>query len=126
MLGRVKTSRNALETSFRGQTRGSACVGSDLSYRNSMKFGIGFTQETAEVSSPLLVYIDLLALLYLLHAYTMCCVVTFFALYRILNRASRSAALPYPEHGCRRCVPANAGTHAEPLEIFFRSEIPGR
>ena len=77
--------------------RGSVCMGSDLSYRNMMKFGIGFTQKTAEVSNPLLVYIDLLALLYLLHAYTMCCVVTVFTLYRMLNRASRSAALPYPE-----------------------------
>ena len=55
MLGWVKTSRNALKTSLRGQTRGSVCVGSDLSYRNIMtKFGIGFTQETAEVRSPLL------------------------------------------------------------------------
>ena len=51
-----------------GQTRGSVCVGSDLSERNMMKLGIGFTQEKAEVSSPLLVYIDLLALLYILHA----------------------------------------------------------
>ena len=80
-----------------------------------MKFGIGFTQETAEVSSPLSVYTDLLAFLYLLHAYTvninMCCVVTVFTLHRILNRTSRSAALPYPEHGCRRI----AGTRAEPL-----------
>ena len=67
-----------------------------------MKFGIGFTQETAEVSSPLLDYIDLLTLLHLLHAYTMCRVVTVFTLYRISNRSSRSAALPYPEHGCRR------------------------
>ena len=36
-----------------------------------MKLGIGFTQETAqEVSSPLLlfVYIDLLALIFILHA----------------------------------------------------------
>ena len=32
----------------------------------------------------------------------MCCVVTVFILYRILNRTSRSAALPYPEHGCWR------------------------
>ena len=61
-----------------------------------MKLGIGFTQETAEVSSPLLVYIDLLALLYLLHAYTMCCVVTDFILHGILNRTSQSAALLYP------------------------------
>ena len=33
-----------------------------------MKLGIGFTEETAEVSSPLLVYIDLLAFLDILHA----------------------------------------------------------
>ena len=41
-----------------------------------MKLGIGFTQETEKrkkrqkevVNSPLLVYIDLLALLYVLHA----------------------------------------------------------
>ena len=32
----------------------------------------------------------------------MCCVVTVFTLYRILNQTSRSAALPYPEYGCRR------------------------
>ena len=33
-----------------------------------MKVGIGFTQETAEeASSPPLVYIDLLSLLYILH-----------------------------------------------------------
>ena len=68
MLGCVNTSRNALETSLRIQTRGSGCVGSDLSDRNMMKLGIGFTQETAEVSSPLFFYIDLLALLYILHA----------------------------------------------------------
>ena len=34
-----------------------------------MKLGIGFTQETAEASGPLLVYIDPLALLYILHAH---------------------------------------------------------
>ena len=78
-----------------------------------MKFGIGFTQETAEVTSPLLVYIGLLALLNLLHVYTLCCVVTVFTLYRILNRKSRSTALPYPEHGCRR-----SANHAEPLYIL--------
>ena len=94
-----QTSRNTLGTSLGGQPKGSVCVGSALSYRNfMMKFGIGFTQETAEeVSSPLLAYIDLLALPYLLQAYTMCCVVTVCSLYRILNRTSRSAALPYPE-----------------------------
>ena len=44
------------------------CVGSDLSDRNAiMKLGIGFTQETAEVSSALLVYIDFFAILYILH-----------------------------------------------------------
>ena len=32
----------------------------------------------------------------------MCCVVTVFTLYRIVNRTSRSAAMPYPEYGCRR------------------------
>ena len=31
MLGEIETSRNALETSLRGQTRGSVCVGSGLS-----------------------------------------------------------------------------------------------
>ena len=46
MLGRVEMSRNALETSLRGQTRGSVCVGSDLSDRNMYELGIGFTQET--------------------------------------------------------------------------------
>ena len=33
-----------------------------------MKLGIGFTRQTAQASGPLLVYIDLLALLYILHA----------------------------------------------------------
>ena len=42
-------------------------MGSDLSDRNMMKLGIGFTQETAEeVISPLIVFIDILALLYIL------------------------------------------------------------
>ena len=41
-------------------------MGSDLSDRNMMKLGIGFTKETAEeVRRPLLVYMDLLALLYI-------------------------------------------------------------
>ena len=39
----------------------------------------------------------------------MCCVVTVYTLYRVLNRTSRSAALPYPEHG----------THSEPLHIYL-------
>ena len=39
-----------------------------LERQNMMKLGIGFTREAAELSSPLLVYIDLLALLYILHA----------------------------------------------------------
>ena len=65
-------------------------MGSDLSYRSiMMKFGIGVTQETAQVSSPLLVYIDLLALLYLLHGYTMCCVVTIFTLSDIESNMSK-------------------------------------
>ena len=29
------------------------------------------------------------------------CVVTFFYSYQVLNRTIRSAALPYPKHGCR-------------------------
>ena len=96
-------------------------MGSDLSYRNIMlKFGIGFTQETAEVSSPFLVYIDLLALLYLLHACIMCCVVTVLALYRILNRTSRSAFLPYPEHGCRR-MPAPTRSLCTRVRILSRT-----
>ena len=40
------------------------------------------------------------------------CVWSRFLLYQVLNRIIRSAALPYPKHGCRRRV---AGTHAEPL-----------
>ena len=60
-----------------------------------MKCGIGFTQETAEVTSPLLDYIDVLALLYLLHAYTMCCVVTVFTLSDIeSNKSKCGPALP--------------------------------
>ena len=53
-------------------------MGSDLSDRNMMKLGIGFTLETAEVSSPLLVCIDLLTVFYILHAKTTCCLVTVF------------------------------------------------
>ena len=76
MLGWVETSTNTLEMSLRGQTRGSVCVGSDLSdrniydeARNRIHARNGETEETtAEVSSPLLVYINLLALLYVLHA----------------------------------------------------------
>ena len=73
------------------------------STNNVMTLGIVFTQETVEERS-LLVYIDLLALVYIIHVKTMCCVVTFFTLYRILNRTSPSAALhalPQLEHGCR-------------------------
>ena len=47
---------------------GSVCVSAELCDRNMIKLGIGFTQKTAEVSSPPLVYIDLLALLCILHA----------------------------------------------------------
>ena len=76
ILGWVEASRNALETSLRGQTRGSVRVGSDLSdrniydeARNRIHARNGETKETTEeVSSPLLVYIYLLALLYVLHA----------------------------------------------------------
>ena len=63
-----QTSRHTLEASLRGQIGGSVCVGSDSSERNRMKLGIGFTEETEESSSPLLVNIDLLALLVILHA----------------------------------------------------------
>ena len=71
MLGLVKTSINALEMSLRGQTRGPVCVGSiyPMKYyeaRNRIHARNGR-------SRPLLVCIDLLALLYILHAYTMCC-----------------------------------------------------
>ena len=46
-------------------------------------------------SSPLLVYIDLLALLCILHASTMCCVVTVFTLSNIESNKSKSCpALP--------------------------------
>ena len=44
------------------------CVGLGLSDLNMMELGIGFTQDTAAVSSPLLVYFDLVALLYILQA----------------------------------------------------------
>ena len=74
--GRVETSRNALETPYRGQTRWSVCVGSDLSdrniydeARNRIYARNGETEETTEVVSiPLLVYINLLPLFYVLHA----------------------------------------------------------
>ena len=46
---------------FRRQTKGSVGVCSDLSDRNLMKRGIGFTQKTV-ASSPLFVDIELLAL----------------------------------------------------------------
>ena len=100
------------QSSLRGQTRGSVCVGSDLSHRNVIKFGIGITQGTAEVSDPLLVYIDFLALLYLLHAYTMYCVVTVSTLSDIeSNTLKYCPALP----GAWVPANANADTHAEPL-----------
>ena len=76
MLGGVETSRNAHETSHRGQTRESVCVGSDSSdrniydeARNRIHARNRETEErTEEVSIPLLVYINLLAWLYVLHA----------------------------------------------------------
>ena len=91
-----------LETSLRGQTRGSVCVGSDLSDRNMMKLEIGFTQKTAAVVTVSLYrYLGIT-----LHStsvdYTLCG--NGFYSYRILNRTCRSAALPYPEHGCRRML----------------------
>ena len=62
--------------------------------RNRIHARNGEMEETTEqVSGPLLVYTNLLAFLYVLHAYTMWCVVTAFTLYQILNRTSRSAAL---------------------------------
>ena len=87
-------------------------MGSDLSHRNVIKFGIGITQGTAEVSDPLLVYIDFLALLYLLHAYTMYCAVTVSTLSDIeSNTLKYCPALP----GAWVPANANADTHAEPL-----------
>ena len=85
----------------------SVCVGLDISERNMMLARNRIHTRNGR-SSPLLVYIDILALVYILHALAMCCVVIIFTLYRILNRTSRSAALPCPalpcpEHGCRRC-----------------------
>ena len=71
-----KRKKNALETSLRGPTEGSVCVGSDLSdrniydeARNRIHARNGEPEETTEVvSSLLLVYINLLALLYVLHS----------------------------------------------------------
>ena len=76
MLGLVETSRNVLKTSLRAQNRVSVCVGLDLSDRNMYdeprnRFHArnGETEETTEkVRSPVLIYINLLALLYVLHA----------------------------------------------------------
>ena len=79
MLGWVETSRNALEMPFRGQTKGSVCVDSDVSNRNipgiwwssdsdSRKKRRNGEETTKVVSSPLFVCINLLALLYFLHA----------------------------------------------------------
>ena len=51
--------------------------------RNRIHARNGETEETTEVlilSSPLLVYINLVALLCVLHAQTTCCVVTVFTL----------------------------------------------
>ena len=93
-------------------------MGSDLSYRNIFEARNriharnGETEETTEVvsSSPLLVYINILALLYVLHAKTMCCVVKVFTLSNIESNKSKCCpALP------GAWVPAFAGTHAEPL-----------
>ena len=69
-------SRNVVETSLRGQTRGSVCVGPDLSdqniydeARNRIHAGNAETEETTKVvNSPLSAYINLLALLHVLHA----------------------------------------------------------
>ena len=71
-----KRKKNALETSLRGQTRGSACMDSDLSDRSIYDKAWSriharngeMKGTTEEVSSPLFVYINLLALLYVLHA----------------------------------------------------------
>ncbi len=69
--------RNALKT-FRHQTKESVGVLSDLSDRNLMKLGIGFTYVmngmSDVASSPLLlllVYVELLALPYMLYTWTM-------------------------------------------------------
>ena len=64
----------------------------------------------------MLVYIDLLALPYILQAQRMCCVVTVFTLYQISNNKSIESkccpALP------GAWVPANAGTRGEPLYCY--------
>ena len=77
-----------------------------------MKLGIGFTQERAEVSSPLLVYLDILASFYILHAYRFN-VLCGNGLNSLSNTESNTSkccpALP------GAWVPTNAGTEAEPL-----------
>ena len=75
-----------------------------------MQLGIGFRQETAEVSSPLLVYIDLLVLL---HSISVEYVLYGNVFYSISNNESNKSKCCLALPG--EWVPANAGTHAEPL-----------
>ena len=97
-------------------------MGSDLSdqniydeARNRIHARNGEREETTEeLSNPLLVYINILALLFVLHAYTMCCVVTVFSLSNIESNKSKCCPAL-----AGAWMPANAGTHAEPLYILL-------
>ena len=112
MLGWVETARIALETSLRGHIKGSVCVGSDLSDRNTydearnwITATNGETDQSTEViCSPLLVYINLLALLYVLHAWTIGCVETVWLYIEYLIEQVEVLLCP---------------THAEPLNHMY-------
>ena len=90
MLGWVETSRDAhSKRLFVARLEGQSAWAwvypieiYDKKTRNQIHARTGETEETTVrvVRSPLLVYIDLLALLYVLHAQTLCCVVKVFTL----------------------------------------------
>ena len=75
-------------------------VDSDLSDRNLMKCGIGFTQKMAEVSSPLSGYIDRLPLHYIPHVcgyYYELCGNGFYSLPNIESNKSKCCLALLPE-----------------------------
>ena len=118
----VKSSTSALETSFRGQTRVSVCMGSHLSHRNMTKAGIGFTQATAEMSSPLSgLYRSLIIILHSTRVDYVLCGNGFYTLSNIeRNKSKCCPALPGALDECRRML---AGTHAELLKHYQVSRI---
>ena len=106
--------RNALDT-FRRQKGQSACARICPIEIWWMKLGIGFAWKTISINSStllwLLVYIELLALPYILYAQTMIVCGDYFysTKYCESNNSKGCPALP------EAWVAAYAGTHAEPL-----------